>query len=139
MVRVLLSALGMIDFQIEVVALAAGFVAEFGAGVVGDVFDVEEQSVVQAARAGVLDGNVAVDAVPGAADELEGDVFGDVDGAAGHDYDFGEEFFEVAIFGGRLARRAPRQEVRAKRPLSREQSERARMTSEAQAVMGLCG
>ena len=88
------------DFQIEVVALAAGLKAEFGAGVVGNVLDVEEEGVIQAARAGVLDWNVAVDAVPWAADELEGDVFGDVDGATGHDDDFGEEFFEVTLFGG---------------------------------------
>ena len=91
---------GDIDFQIEVVALAAGFVAEFGAGVVGNVLDFEEQRVVQPAGAGVFDGNVAVNTVPGAADKLEGDVFGDVDGAAGHYDNFGEEFLEVTIFGG---------------------------------------
>src|SRR5712664_1093777 len=66
-------------------ALAAGLITEFCASVIGDVFDVEEKRVVQAARTGVLHGNVAVDAVPGAADELEGDVFGDVDGAVGED------------------------------------------------------
>jgi hypothetical protein len=47
-----------------------------------------------------LDGNVAVDAVPWTADELEGDVLGDVDGAAGQNDDFGKEFLKVAIFGG---------------------------------------
>ena len=84
---------GDVDFQVEVVALAAGFKAEFGAGVVGDVLDVEEKGVVQAAGSGILHRNVAVDAMPWATDELEGDVFGDVDGAVGHDDDFGEEFF----------------------------------------------
>ena len=54
---------------------------------------VEEERVVEAARAGVFDGDITVDAVPRAANEFEGDVFGDVDGAVGEDDDFGEEFF----------------------------------------------
>ena len=90
---------GDIDFQVKVMAFAAGLIAELGAGFVGDVFDVEEKRIVQAAWAGILDGNVAVDAVPGAADELESDVFGNVDGAAGEDGDFGEKLFEVTFLG----------------------------------------
>src|ERR1700722_3144136 len=78
-------------------ALTAAFKAELGSVFISDVFDVEKQRVVQAAGAGVFDGDIAVDAVPGAADELEGDVFGDVDRAIGQDDDFGEELFEVAF------------------------------------------
>ena len=49
---------GNIDFQFEVLALAAGFEFQWTAVFVGDALDVEEKGVVQAARAGVFDGNM---------------------------------------------------------------------------------
>jgi len=90
---------GDVNLDSEIVADAAGFVSEVLAGIVGNALDAEEEGIVESARAGIFDGDVAIDAVPGTANELEGNVFGDVNRAVGEDGNVGEEFSEVALLG----------------------------------------
>ena len=83
------------DFQAAIVAYAGGFVFERVAGSVGDAGDGDEKRVVQLLRGDVFDRDIAIEAVPGAADEMDGDAFGDVDGGVGEDGDAG---FEIGDF-----------------------------------------
>ena len=88
-----------VDFELAVVAFARGFVAQGVAGAVGDVLDVEEKRIVHALLGDVFDGNFAIEAVPGAAEKVGGDGFGDSDGGVGEDIDLGAEIFYAEFFG----------------------------------------
>ncbi len=59
-----------VDFQIAIAAGSLGLVLQLLAGAVGDRRDIQKQRVVRAARAGILDRDGAVNAVP-LADEDE--------------------------------------------------------------------
>ena len=83
------------DFEMAIVADAGGFVLEIVAGGVGDTGNGEEEGIVHPLRGDVFDGDVAIEAVPGSADEVDGDGFGDVDGGVGEDGDLGVEFFDA--------------------------------------------
>jgi hypothetical protein len=47
----------------------------------------------------VLDGDFTIEAVPGAAEEMDGDGFGDGDGRVGEDVDLGVEALDAEFFG----------------------------------------
>ena len=90
---------GDVDFEFAVVADAAGIEFEVVAAAVGDIFHAEKERVVQALRSAVFDGDGTIQAVPGAADEVGFDFFGDVDGAVAGDDDVGIEVFDAQFFG----------------------------------------
>src|SRR5208283_299245 len=73
------------DFEFTVLAFTAGLEFQLVAVAVGDAADIEKEAVVQAAGADIFNGDGAVDAVPGATLELEGDVFGHVHLGVGSD------------------------------------------------------
>jgi len=89
-----------IDFEFAVLALAGGIVLHGLVSAVGDAVHGQEERVVHSLRGDIFDGNFAVQAVPGAADEICGDGFGDADGTVGKDSDLGVEFFDAQLFGG---------------------------------------
>ena len=91
---------GNVNLVFQVLRLAAGFVAERGAGIIGDAHHVEVERVIEAVVI-VLDGNGAVEAVPRAL-EVREDRFSDIHGAIGKDGDFGFEILDGkgARFGG---------------------------------------
>ena len=88
------------DLQLQILAFVARFELELVAAFVCDALDVEKERVVEAARAGVFHGDVAVDAVPGTADKLKRDAFGDVHAAIGEHIDLRIELEEPAFLGG---------------------------------------
>ena len=90
---------GDVDFEFAVMAHAAGIEFEAVADCVGDIFHGEKQGVVQALRSTILDGNGAIQAVPGSADEVGFDFFGDIDGAVTGDDDVGIEALDAKFFG----------------------------------------
>jgi hypothetical protein len=47
----------------------------------------------------VLDGDFTIEAVPGAAEEMDGDGFGDGDRRVGQDVDLGVEALDAEFFG----------------------------------------
>ena len=87
------------DFEFAVVAFAGGFVLQQVAGAVCDAFDVKEKRIVHALGGEVLDGDFTIEAVPGAAEEMDGDGFGDGDGRVGEDVDLGVEALDAEFFG----------------------------------------
>ena len=87
--------IGDVDFEFAVMADAAGIEFEAAAAAVGDIFHAEKERVVQALGSAVFDGDGAIQAVPGAADEVGFDFFGDVDGAVAGDDDVGVEVFDA--------------------------------------------
>ena len=93
-----------VDFKLGVAAFAMLFVAEGLAADVGDAEGLDEERVVESLGIGVLDGNGAVNAVPGTAGETGFDGFGDVDGAVGV-----HQNFVVKVLDGELARGSGRQ------------------------------
>ena len=79
--------IGNKDFEFAVLAFAAGFKFQWATLFVTDGFHVEKEAVVHAAGTSVFDGNIAINAVPGAADKFAGDIFSDINLAIGGDDD----------------------------------------------------
>src|ERR1700675_2284494 len=77
---------GNVDFEIPGGSGLARIVLQLVSVFVGDAHDVEKERVVGSVRAGIFDGDGAVNAVP-LADESEGDFFADQGRAVGGDGD----------------------------------------------------
>src|ERR1019366_4050207 len=90
---------GNVDLEMAVAVLRAGVVLQRVAAAVEDAGDFEEQGVVGAARARVLDGNVAVDAVI-FADENQINVLVDDGRPVGGNVDVAFEAGNVPVAGG---------------------------------------
>ena len=101
-------SVGDVDFEFAIMPDAAGIEFQAVAVAIGDIFHIEKQGIVQALRRDVFDGNGTVQAVPGAADEVGFDFFGDVDGAVAGDDDVGIEVLDAQVLW-RLRRRHKRE------------------------------
>ena len=103
--------IGNVDRQVAIAVLRFRLILEMVAGAIGHTGDIKEQGVIGAVRTGILDGDVAIDAMV-RADEDHVEVLGNVDDPILRDRDLGIEAGDVPVARGSGGNESKREKYR---------------------------